>query len=107
MGKSKEKCPHCGKNLKFLKKHIKKVHSSMEIPGKIPGKFQENSRENSRKDPKTSFLKEINLKGEFDRMTETINPKKEEKKDPKYQCGACGGTFDEKYKRCPHCGAEF
>ncbi len=54
-----------------------------------------------------SFIKEINLKGEFDRMTETINPKKEEKKETKYQCGACQGTFDEKYKRCPHCGAEF
>lgn len=54
-----------------------------------------------------SFIKEINLKGEFDRMTETINPKKEEKKEPKYECGSCHGTFDEKYKRCPHCGAEF
>ena len=56
-----------------------------------------------------SFIKEINLKGEFDSMQEVINPKKEEKSEsePKYKCGGCGGTFNERYKRCPHCGAEF
>jgi len=54
-----------------------------------------------------SVLKEINLQGEFTRMTETINPKKDEKKEPKYKCGACGETFDEKKKFCPGCGVEF
>lgn len=54
-----------------------------------------------------SVLKEISLLEEYNKMTETINPKKDEKKEPAYKCGGCGGTFDEKYKRCPHCGTEF
>jgi len=106
MENSKEKCPQCGKKVKFLKKHIKRVHLSRENSGKIPGKVQEISMENS-KEKIPSFLKEINLSGEFTKMAETINPKKEENKEPKYKCGACGGTFDERHKRCPHCGREF
>jgi rRNA maturation endonuclease Nob1 len=31
----------------------------------------------------------------------------EKPKEPKYKCGACTGTFDEKHNRCPHCGVEF
>jgi rubrerythrin len=54
-----------------------------------------------------SFLKEINLQGEFDKMTDTINPKKDEQKEAKFKCGACGQTFNERHKRCPHCGVEF
>ncbi|CAG0950501.1 MAG: hypothetical protein OIN86_13570 [Candidatus Methanoperedens sp.] len=102
MEKSKEKCPQCGKKYKFLKKHIKRSHSSGDIPGKSPGKVQEISREKE-----SSFLKEINLQGEFNKMAETINPKKDETKEPKYKCGSCGQTFNDKYKRCPHCGVEF
>lgn len=106
MENSKEKCPECGKKVKFLKKHIKKMHSSRENSGKIPGKVMENSRENSR-EKIPSFLKEINLQGEFTKMTDTINPKKDENKDPKFKCGACGQPFNERHKRCPHCGVEF
>jgi len=55
-----------------------------------------------------SVLKEINLLEEYTKMTEIIDPKKDKKTtEPNYKCGGCGGTFDEKYKRCPHCGAEF
>ncbi|CAG0997134.1 hypothetical protein METP3_03038 [Methanosarcinales archaeon] len=54
-----------------------------------------------------SFFKEINLKGEFDKMAEVINPKKEETKEAKYECGSCHQKFNDKYKRCPHCGVEF
>jgi DNA-directed RNA polymerase subunit RPC12/RpoP len=104
MEKSKEKCPTCGKKVKFLKKHIKKMHSSVENPGKSPGNFQENSKENSKEKPKNSFLKEINLQEEFRNMNEVVNPKQEKKE---YECGACHQKFGEKYKRCPHCGVEF
>lgn len=53
-----------------------------------------------------SFLKEINLKGEFDRMTKVINPKKG-KEDEENECGACHGKFSGSSKFCPHCGVEF
>lgn len=97
-----EKCSQCGKKYKFLKKHIKRSHSSGDIPGKSSGKVQEISRE---KNP--VFLKQINLKGEFDKMADIINPKKDESKEPKFECGSCHNKFNEKYKKCPHCGVEF
>jgi DNA-directed RNA polymerase subunit RPC12/RpoP len=106
MENSKEKCPQCGKKVKFLKKHIKRVHLSMDNSGKIPGKVQEISMENS-KEKIPSFLKEINLQGEFNKMADVINPKKEEPKEAKYECGSCHQKFNDKYKRCPHCGVEF
>jgi DNA-directed RNA polymerase subunit RPC12/RpoP len=124
MEKPREKCPQCGKKVKFLKKHIKRTHLSRENPGKFPEKVQEISREKSRKISRekvqeisreksrekvenSSVLKEIKLLEVYNSMTETINPKKDEKKEPAYKCGGCGGTFEEKYKRCPHCGVEF
>jgi DNA-directed RNA polymerase subunit RPC12/RpoP len=100
MEKSKEKCPECGKKLKFLKKHIKRAHSTLAESKKISGKVQEISSSN--------FLKEISLKEEYDKMEETINPKKTKEEETKtYKCGSCGGSFKEKIKRCPHCGVEF
>jgi rubrerythrin len=115
MEKPKEKCPECGKKYKFLKKHMKRAHSSI-VSGKIiPDKVQEISKEksnsmmmNSPAKSSSSFLKEINLQGEYNKMEETVNPKKSEDKESKtFKCGSCGGTFKEKIKRCPHCGVEF
>ncbi len=54
-----------------------------------------------------SFIKEINLKGEFDRMTETLNPKKPPEQKPDIKCGACGEMLEKKTKHCPYCGVEF
>jgi hypothetical protein len=106
MEKSKEKCPECGKKYKFLKKHMKRAHSTKDIPGKSPGKVQEISN---------NFFKEINLKGEFDKMTDKINPKKKEEKkgEMKYHCneeqGGCGMEFNifGEGHTCPGCGVEF
>lgn len=102
----------CGKKHKsrttVLKHKKKSVHSDVQMnvqtdSGHEPKSGQKNGQQTGR-----SFLKEINLKGEFEKMAEKINPKKEDPpKDPKYECGACGQKFNEKYSRCPHCGVEF
>lgn len=55
-------------------------------------------------------LTEINLKGEYDKMTEVLNPKKEKKdgKEKKYQCSECGATFDNlREGKCPDCGVQL
>lgn len=60
--------------------------------------------------PAESKLLTINFKPEYDKMTETLNPKKENKsgKEKKYQCGACGATFDNlKDGKCPDCEAQL
>lgn len=56
---------------------------------------------------KSNILKEINMKGEFDKMTTEINPPKKKNEEPNYVCGQCKGTFDVKTKYCPHCGVCF
>ncbi len=116
-------CP-CGKKHKSrntVSRHRKKLSASKTVPSDVPKdvpKGQEKDRgQDGGQDSATSnhdasfkgqsFIKEINLKGEFDKMTETVNPKKPENTEPKYECGSCHGTFNEKHKRCPHCGAEF
>jgi DNA-directed RNA polymerase subunit RPC12/RpoP len=117
MEKVPEKCPECGKKVKFLRKHIKRSHLSREKVEKVPEKVenvqekvQEISLENSKEkgqEKGPSFLKEIKLLETYEKMTDTITPKKEENKEAKYKCGGCGGTFNERHKRCPHCGVEF
>ena len=72
---------------------------------------QKDSGQDVQKDTKTdiktnSFLKEINMKGEFDKLTKVINPKEKEK-DDENECGACHGKFSGTSKFCPHCGVEF
>jgi DNA-directed RNA polymerase subunit RPC12/RpoP len=100
------KCP-CGKTHKSrntVSRH-KKALAQKAIVGGIPKDIP-----NEKKGQDTqgrSFLKEINLSGEFNKMAETINPKKDETKEAKYECGSCHNKFNDKYKRCPHCGVEF
>jgi DNA-directed RNA polymerase subunit RPC12/RpoP len=98
------KCP-CGKTHKSrntVSRH-KKALAQKEIVGSIS-----KEKKGQEKDIKGhSFLKEINLQGEFNKMAETINPKKDETKEAKYECGSCHQKFNDKYKRCPHCGVEF
>lgn len=107
MENPREKCPQCGKKIKFLKKHIKRAHSSEGQTGKVPGNVQGILKDIPGTE-KSKFLKEINLQGEFKNMEETVNPKKSKEEESKtYKCGSCGGTFKERIKRCPHCGVEF
>jgi hypothetical protein len=102
-------CP-CGKKHKSrntVSRH-KKAEAQKSVLGTVPKdkKGQEKGQQEDKKGQ--SFLKEINLQGEFTKMTDIVNPKKpEEPKEAKFKCGACGGTFNDKYKRCPHCGVEF
>lgn len=35
------------------------------------------------------------------------NESKLETSETKYECGCCGGTFDELMEFCPYCGIEF
>lgn len=102
------KCP-CGKTHKSrntVSRH-KKALAEKDNLGNVPKDVPKDKKGQDKDIQGHSFLKEINLQGEFNKMTDTINPKKEENKEPKYKCGACGGTFDERHKRCPHCGREF
>jgi hypothetical protein len=95
------KCP-CGKMHKSrntVSRH-KKALAQKAVLGNVPKDVPKDKQGHS-------FLKEINLQGEFNKMAETINPKKEETKEAKYECGSCHQKFNDKYKRCPHCGVEF
>lgn len=109
-------CP-CGKKHKSrntVSRH-KKAQAQKAVLADVPKdvlkdkKGQEKGQQEDKKgqEKRHSFLKEINLQGEFTKMTDTINPKKEETKEAKFKCGACGQTFNERHKRCPHCGVEF
>lgn len=105
-------CP-CGKKHKSrntVSRH-KKALAEKDVLGTVPKdvpKDKKGQEKGQQKDIKGhSFLKEINLKGEFDKMADIINPKKEEPKEAKYECGSCHEKFNDKYKRCPHCGVEF
>ena len=53
------------------------------------------------------ILTKINLRKEFENMTEKIIPKTVKETEAKYECGACGEKFNEKRKFCPGCGVEF
>lgn len=118
-------CP-CGKKHKSrntVSRH-KKAEAQKAVLGTVPKdvlkdkKGQEKGQQEDKKgqsrgsNPQVpasanSFLKEINLLGEFTKMADIVNPKKEEIKEAKYECGACHNKFNEKLKRCPHCGVEF
>ena len=77
------------------------------VPSNVPSNVPKDVPSDVPSDTKTnSFLKEINTKGEFDKMGEKINPKKKEEEDQN-ECGGCGEKFSGKPKFCPHCGVEF
>jgi hypothetical protein len=71
------------------------------------------------KTPDTSNLSErvhkISLKGEFDKMAETMgkpNPKGKDEagsQEPNYECAYCGEKFymDKRPKACPFCGGKY
>jgi hypothetical protein len=117
-------CP-CGKKHKSrntVSRH-KKAEAQKAVLGTVPKdvlkdkKGQEKGQQEDKKGQEKgqqqedkkgqSFFKEINLLGEFTKMADIVNPKKEENKESKYECGACHQKFNDKYKRCPHCGVEF
>lgn len=92
-------CP-CGKKHKSrttVLKHKRKIEQENQNSG-------ENEQSSTSKS--TAKIIEINLKPEFDKLTETINPKNKEG-EKKYDCGKCAGEFTDKQKFCPHCGCEF
>lgn len=59
----------------------------------------------------TGPIVKLDLKPEYDKMAEIIEPKKKEPEktdaEPKFECGTCHGKFNERVKYCPHCGVEF
>jgi rubrerythrin len=124
-----ETCPYCGKSEVVLKhkffcgknpdrrgikkgqKHLKNRDDKTSAAGTMPVTSPQGQ-------PipavalvsKSKSLSEINLKGEYNKMTETLNPKKEKKDgdDMNYKCGACGCTFNNlKDGKCPDCGAQL
>lgn len=56
---------------------------------------------------KSNILTEINFNGEYNKMAEILN-KKKDGKDKKYQCAECGATFDNLNEgKCPDCGIQL
>jgi len=93
------KCGVCGKVLKSksgLTRHRTRMHGKQAANNETP--LTTPLAHN------TSIVKRINLKSEYDKMTEVINPKQKEKK---YRCGSCGHEFDEKVNFCAKCGIAF
>lgn len=110
-------CP-CGKKHKSrntVSRH-KKAEAQKSTLGHVPEDVPKDKKGHEKGQDRGSnpqvlvsanFLKEINLQGEFNKMEETVNPKKDKGEEKIYKCGSCSGTFKEKIKRCPHCGVEF
>jgi len=81
-------CPHCSKNVKNLRKHIKRMHPDQVAKGEQP-----------KAEPKTSV------------KTLELNVKPPEKKEPKkesevqgYHCIDCGALITKGQNPCPNCG---
>lgn len=107
-------CP-CGKQhlaRRTMKKHEKTLREGGKIiDGRVHIKqeFSQFAGEKSGEKDKEQIIRRINLEGEFEKMEEIVNPKKEAPKigEYKYKCGACETRFNEKSKYCPGCGKEF
>jgi len=82
-------CPHCHKQVKNLKEHLKRVHpDNAGAPKSKPTPVVK-----SKPEPK-SQAKKFEMK-----------VPKEEKST--YKCGACGASLNSEVTPCPYCGAEL
>lgn len=105
-----QQCKICGrfeKNKERMAKHMKAKHPTPEAP-EAPASSKKKTES---KEVEKKIVTDINLKSEFDKMTDEIT-KKEDKKEStgnEYECGECHETFTAKRKPsgCPYCGAEF
>lgn len=82
---------------------IKKDNVQKDVPLDKGQVSQMDTKKDTNGQSTSTFLKEINLKGEFDKMGKTINPKEEDQNE----CGACKAKFAGEPKFCPNCGVEF
>lgn len=55
---------------------------------------------------KNEIVKEVDLKQEYERMKEEIEPKKQEQEKDLVQCGSCGAAV-KRGKYCSACGCEW
>lgn len=93
-------CPHCHKNIKDLKSHIKSMH-----PDKVVIVDNLDTKESKNVD---------NLSTEARVKTQRLEIKKPPAKEdttkepePGYHCVECGSELDGKPKSCPNCGAQL
>ena len=78
-------CPHCQKQVKDLKDHIKRMHPDKVVKGNPPTK------------PTPEFeVKKPKPKEETEETEETSE---------KYHCLSCGKAVTRGQVQCPHCGA--
>jgi len=83
-------CPHCQKQVKNLKSHIKRVHpneTSEATPEATPVKNPNQSQQAK------AEAKEFKLNAPADNQT--------------YKCGNCSAALDSEVSPCPHCGADL
>lgn len=103
--KKHQRTKKCQTGIHGLEKHH--IHKTVGKPPKSPTEAGVGLPA-SPAESKSKNLTEINLKGEYDKMTETLNPKKKNSKEKKYQCGSCGATFDNLNEgKCPDCGEQL
>jgi hypothetical protein len=85
-----------------------KSHKSRDTVRRHKQKYELEKAEISDTPENARIIKRINMTGEFDKMTEIVNPKKNEtEKESAYQCGQCSAKFNERIRYCPACGADF
>lgn len=88
-------------------KNTGKEYGNDVKPKKLKSSLPETNITVSNNPIQKNIVKTINLKGEFDKMTEIVNPKESKKDEPKYECRVCHFQYNDKAKYCPGCGVEF
>lgn len=81
-------CPHCNKQVKNLKKHIKRMHPDQVGQGEQPGSETKVKTKGKKLELKTP------LKKSLDKAIEQG-----------YHCVDCGGPLTKGQTPCPGCGA--
>ena len=91
-------CPHCHKQVKRLKDHLKRVHADKAgAPGPVAiEKLAIPKQKITQWGPK-STAKQFEVK-----VVKESKPAKQS-----YKCGACGVALDGEVSSCPSCGAEL